>query len=80
MTTRTTIRVKRSLGALAIVAIVLRIRGAASPISGMLGCCKAPRMPDGVAVGVVVGVGDGVLVGIGVGVCVGEGVAVGVSV
>lgn len=65
-------------GALAMVSKVLRMRGAASPIIGMFGCCKNPSVPEGVAV--AVGDGVSVLVGAGVGVAVGKGVSVGAGV
>ena len=54
------------------------MRGAASPIIGMFGCCKNPNVPEGVAV--AVGDGVSVLVGAGVGVAVGKGVSVGAGV
>ena len=57
---------------------VLRMRGAASPIIGMFGCCRKPNVREGAAV--TVGVGDGVDVGTAVEVAVGKDVGVGVSV
>ena len=72
------INVARWRGALVMVSKVLRMRGAASPKSGMFGCRRIPNGLGGVAVG------DGVAVsaggGVGIGVEVGRGVAVGVSV
>ena len=71
-----TTNVMRWRGALAIVSKVLRMRGAASPIIGMFGCCKNPNVLEGVAV--AGGDGVSVSVGVGVGVAVGKGVGVAV--
>ncbi len=73
-----TTKVVRWRGTLAMASNVLRMRGAASPKSGMFGCCKNPNVPEGVAV--AVGDGVSVLVGVGVGVAVGKGVGAGISV
>ena len=67
-------KVTRWRGAFAMVVNVLRMRGAASPIIGMFGCCRKPNVLEGVAVG------DGVFVGVAVEVAVGKGVGTGVSV
>ena len=69
-------KVMRWRGAFVMVVNVLRMRGAASPIIGMFGCCRKPNVLEGVAVAV----GDGVFVGVAVEVAVGKGVGTGVSV